>query len=167
MLPIANNPYGQFVSYTLTPPLDLLPGDVVNQLGNTVTVTRNGVVVETRALENPTVLPTQSVSQSQTVSTLLLFEGHAMAVSIRCESVSYENGGVQVVWSDSTSQEGATVADLVAEVAAENKATIAKKLALAAWLERSATLTDPTWLIGKTIELDPGSDLAPLRIGDV
>lgn len=167
MLPIANNPYGRFVSYTLTPPLALQPGDEVRQLGNTVTVVRNGAVVATRTLTAPTILPPQTITQSQTVSTLLLFKEHQMAATIKCVSVSYEGGGVQIEFEDGSGRTFNSPADVALSVVGIEATDLAKDLLIKAWLYRSSNAADPTWLIGKTLQLNLAADLGQLLIGEV
>lgn len=90
-----------------------------------------------------------------------------MAISATVTGVVYEtNGQVFINFSDGTQLEFANRDALINHASSlETDAQWAKSALIRAWLHRSEDASNPTWITGRTLQMDLSLDLNPLVTG--
>lgn len=102
MTAIAQSTKGEFRQVAIQP-LSLLPGDIVQQVGNQLIVTRNGQVVATRDLTAESTSAPLTIQDAQTVSKALFFKEYPVAgvvVTLTNVSKNTSTGSVAFTFSN-------------------------------------------------------------------
>lgn len=149
---------GKWRQATLSAPLVTLPGDVLELDGSTVWQKRAGYYINSSTISEPTDYEPQPFELSQTISTVLFFEGKPMpaaAVTLTDVSINQGTGTVTVNWSDGSSQEYASFESLVNAVDDYDTNTEhAKGLLLLALVRRTPDGSNMDALNGSSITID-------------
>jgi hypothetical protein len=156
--------------YTLAPPLAPLPGDTFTVAAGVLEQRRDGSLVAFRTLAEmeSSAVPAGGATFGGNMVNMAYIEESVMARTATCANVILPaSGTVNVGFGDAGALGFADRDAVNTMIAAFLTDDLAQKLLIAAWVARDPAMTDPSWIIGKTLQLAIDLDLGQLQIGVV
>lgn len=157
MTPVAQSPKGEFRQVAIQP-LSLLPGDIVQQVGNQLVVTRNCQVVATRDLTAESTSAPLTIQDAQTVSKALFFKEYPVAgvvVTLIDVVKNTANNSVTFKFSNGDQREFASLEQAIIETNyIHTQPTLAQDILVAKSVALSPDGTDLHQLVGVKCAVD-------------
>lgn len=156
MTTIAQSPKGEFRQVEIQP-VSLQPGDLVQQVGNQLIITRNGQVIATRELSGDSVSVPTAIEAHQVIDKAIFFRSYPVAgiQSTITGAVRNPNGSVMFSFASGSQREFTSVEQALTQVQyLDAEAATAEDMLILKTLRRSPDGANLENCVGAQVSVD-------------
>jgi len=156
-IPLAQSQKGEFRQVEILP-VQVLPGDLVQQVGNQILVIRGGNVIATRDLTGPSVSVPMSVTEKQTISKAIFFRSAPVPGTVATLTNVVKNttsGSIRFIFSNGNDREFSSGAQVMTETDyIDTSSKMAEDVLIRKTLINSPDETNLTTCVGGKCSID-------------